>query len=55
MTHWKTLVDKFEPIDIMILAAMIIIATLIGYGKDGILIGTFQTLIGALIRGFVKK
>jgi hypothetical protein len=39
----------------MIIIAMVLLVSLIIAGRDGVILGTFQTLIGALIRATVKK
>lgn len=52
---WKNLSDKFEPLDVMIIIAMFFLTVLIISGKNGIILGIFNTLLGALIRGLSSK
>jgi len=52
---WKNIADKFEPIDVMIIIAMCLLTFLVIGGKDGVILGMFNTLLGALIRGLMRS
>ena len=55
MTILRTVIEKLEPIDFMIIVALFLVTILIILGKDGIVLSMLSTLIGALARGLITK
>ena len=49
------IVNKLEPIDILVAFGITVITILLLAGKDGVILGLLNTLVGALIRGMIKN
>jgi len=52
---WKSLLNKFEPIDAMMLLAIFILGILVGIGKNGVIANMLIYMMGVLTGVWSKK